>query len=282
MNNDIIFNYSDMNRSLLLLPFIIFTGCLNSPDVETYDDTADLAFLEEYAQKDDVVMTSSGLMYRIIEELNPDSTRPGADNYVFVKYSGSSVDKSTTFDTQGETDILVPSTLETFTGLGEGVQIMTPGSIFEMVLPSNIALNDGRVYVFEFELDSFLSEPSQFLLENSEQEDINETESGLQYRIIEEGEGERPQANSTVRVNYKGTFTNGFVFDQSRDNPAQFTLSGVISGFSEGLQLMNTGSTFELFLPPSIGYGDNPPPGSSILSGVVLVFEVELVEIVAE
>jgi FKBP-type peptidyl-prolyl cis-trans isomerase len=271
-----------MNKFLLLIPIIILTGCLNSPEIETYDDTADLAFLEEYAQRDDVVMTDSGLMYRIIEEINPDSTRPAADNFVFVKYSGSSVDESVNFNTQGEIDIIVPSTLEIFTGLAEGVQLMTPGSIFEMVLPSELASNDGRVYVFEFELDSFLSEPSVFLQENSELEDITVTESGLQYRVIEEGEGESPEANATVRVNYTGTYANGFVFDQSGDSPAQFTLAGVISGFSEGLQLMNVGSTYELFLPPSIGYGDNPPQGSSILPGVVLVFEVELVEIVTE
>ncbi|TVR29489.1 MAG: FKBP-type peptidyl-prolyl cis-trans isomerase [Balneolaceae bacterium] len=270
-----------MNKYLLLLPLslLVFTGCINSPDTQQYDDSADIAFLEEYAQRDNVEMTASGLMYRVIEEGQTDEARPEPDNYVFVKYDGSSVDGNTNFNTGDDLDILLPSELVNFTGLAEAVQLMNPGAIYEVVLPSDLAIGDGRVFKFEFELESFLTDPDNFLDQNRENEDITVTESGLQYRVLEEGDGESPVATDQVRVNYKGTYANGFVFDQSRDNPAQFELEEVISGFSEGLQLMKPGAKYELYLPPSIGYGNNPPPQSSILPGVVLVFEVELVEI---
>ncbi len=270
-----------MNKYLLLLPLslLVFTGCINSPETEQYDDSADIAFLEEYAQRDNVEMTNSGLMYRVIEEGQTDAATPGPGNFVFVKYDGASVDENTRFNTGDDLDVLLPSELESFSGLAEAVQLMHPGAIYEIVLPSNLALSNGRVFLFEFELDSFLTDPEEFLDQNRKNEDITVTESGLQYRVLEEGDGETPAATDQVRVNYKGTYANGFVFDQSRDNPAQFELSGVITGFSEGLQLMQPGAKYELFLPPSLGYGNNPPQGSSILPGVVLVFEVELVEI---
>jgi FKBP-type peptidyl-prolyl cis-trans isomerase len=264
---------------LLTLSLLIFTGCLNGPDVEEYDDSNDIAFLEEYAQRENVEMTDSGLMYRVIEEGQTDEARPGPDNFVFVKYEGVSVDQNINFSTGGELDVLLPSTLDNFSGLAEVVQLMPPDAIYEVVLPSNLALSNGRVFLFEFELESFLTDPHEFLDQNQENEDITVTETGLQYRVLEEGDGATPTSTDRVRVNYTATYVNGFIFDQSGDNPAMFELTGVISGFSEGLQLMKTGAKYELFLPPTIGYGNNPPPGSSILPGVVLVFEVELVEI---
>jgi FKBP-type peptidyl-prolyl cis-trans isomerase len=121
----------------------------------------------------------------------------------------------------------------------------------------------------------------QFLLENAEKEEINVTDSGLQYRVIEEGEGARPTQNSTVRVHYHGTLINGDVFDTTRDreDPVQLALNQVIRGFSEGLQLMPEGSIYEIFIPASSAYGNSPPPGSIICRGSTLIFELELVEI---
>jgi FKBP-type peptidyl-prolyl cis-trans isomerase len=264
-----------MKKFLFPILLILTTGCLNS-SVEEYNDTADLAFLDEYSQRDDVQETSSGLLYRVIEA--GEGTSPEQDQFSFVRYEGNSVDNTIDFTTNDELDILLPQSMTTFRGLAEGVLLMNPGAIYEFVIPTNLATGDGRVFIFELELDSFLQDPEQFLEDNALNEDITETNSGLQYRVITEGEGETPEANNTVSVNYAGTYTNGYVFDESEDGPVEFGLTGVIPGFSEGIQLMTPGSTYELFLPADIGYGANPPQG--ILPGAVLIFEVELVEIV--
>lgn len=260
-----------------LLPFLLLfiTGCLNS-SVEEYDNSADLDFLEEYSQREDVQETGSGLLYRVIEA--SEGTSPDEDQFSFVRYDGNSFDETINFNSNDELDILLPQSMTTFRGLAEGVLLMSPGAIYEFVLPPNLATGDGRVYIFELELDSFIMDQDQFLEENAQNEDITQTDSGLQYRVITEGEGETPGANDTVSVNYTGSYTNGYVFDDSNDEPVEFALANVIPGFREGLQLMTPGSHYELFLPSDIGYGSNPPQG--ILPGVVLVFEVELVEIV--
>lgn len=265
-------------KQILLLPaaLLLLTGCMNN-SLEEYDDTADIEFYENFLQQEGVQMTDSGLLYRVIEE--GEGTTPDEDNFVFVFYQGNSVDETVNFSTSDNPDILLPSSMSNFSGLGEGIQLMNTGATFEFVLPSDLALRDGRVYFFEVDLDSYIIDPDTFLNQNAQQEDITQTDSGLQYRILEEGEeGESPGENSTVRVNYVGTFTNGFVFDQSGSEPAEFSLDAVIPGFREGIKLMKEGDTFELFLPESIGYGSNPPQG--ILPGAVLVFEVELVEVV--
>ena len=125
------------------------------------------------------------------------------------------------------------------------------------------------------------AQSQQFLEENALQDDVMVTESGLQYRVIEEGTGARPEATDQVEVHYKGTLINGEEFDSSysRGEPITFPLNRVISGWTEGLQLMTVGSTYEFFIPSELGYGNNPPPGSIIQPGSVLIFEVELLDI---
>lgn len=125
------------------------------------------------------------------------------------------------------------------------------------------------------------AEGQSFLEENAEREDVQVTESGLQYRVIEEGSGERPSAEDEVEVHYRGTLTSGEEFDSSysRDQTATFPLNQVIPGWTEGLQLMREGATYEFFIPSELAYGTNPPSGSIILPGSVLIFEVELIDI---
>lgn len=264
-----------MKKVLFPLILLISTGCLDS-SVEEYDDTADLAFYEEYRQRSDVQLTDSGLLYRVIEEGEGDS--PSEDLFSFVRYQGSSVDDEIVFTSNDGLDIFLPEEMTTFRGLAEGIQLMSVGAVYEFVVPSNLATGDGRVFTFNMELDSFLIDPDEFLSQNAQIEDITETNSGLQYRILEDGQGEPAQEDDVILVNYTGSYTNGFVFDESQDGPAQFSVSNVIPGFSEGLQLMTPGSVYEIFVPSDIGYGTNPPQG--ILPGAVLVFEIELVQIV--
>jgi len=120
-----------------------------------------------------------------------------------------------------------------------------------------------------------------FLAENSKKPGVNITGSGLQYEVIQEGNGPKPIATDTVRVHYEGALTDGTVFDSSysRGEPAEFALSQVIPGWTEGLQLMNTGSTYRLFIPSELGYGSYGA-GNQIPPYSTLVFEVELLDIV--
>lgn len=124
-------------------------------------------------------------------------------------------------------------------------------------------------------------EALQFLEENAQKDGITVTESGLQYRVIEEGTGDRPAATDEVEVHYRGTLVTGEEFDSShsRNESATFPLNRVIPGWTEGVQLMTEGSTYEFFIPSELGYGDNPPPGSIIPAGGVLIFEIELIDI---
>ena len=123
-----------------------------------------------------------------------------------------------------------------------------------------------------------------FLAANAGQDGVQVTESGLQYKVLEEGEGAKPGPDSRVRVHYRGSLADGTVFDSSyeRGEPAVFSLSSVVPGWQEGLQLMPVGSKYMLWLPSDLGYGDMGTPGGPIAPGSALVFEVELLDIVAQ
>jgi FKBP-type peptidyl-prolyl cis-trans isomerase FklB len=120
-----------------------------------------------------------------------------------------------------------------------------------------------------------------FLTENEKREGVLKTESGLQYEILETGSGEKPTIKSTVRIHYHGSFIDGQVFDSSitRNEPAEFNLDQVISGWTEALQLMPEGSKWRIFVPPQLAYGDAGFP-PAIPSGALLIFEIHLIKIV--
>jgi FKBP-type peptidyl-prolyl cis-trans isomerase FklB len=121
----------------------------------------------------------------------------------------------------------------------------------------------------------------QFLAENKTKEGVVTTESGLQYKVITEGKGEKPTASSQVKVNYRGTLIDGTEFDSSysRNEPATFRVTQVIKGWSEALQLMPAGSKWMLYIPQELAYGANGA-GDVINPFSTLIFEVELLEIV--
>ena len=120
-----------------------------------------------------------------------------------------------------------------------------------------------------------------FLDANRMKEGVQETASGLQYKMIRTGSGKQPKADSPVTVHYVGRLLDGTVFDSSRergDNPISFALNQVISGWTEGLQLMREGAIFEFYIPSHLAYGDRGA-GQLIKGGATLVFEVELIEV---
>lgn len=127
-----------------------------------------------------------------------------------------------------------------------------------------------------------------FLAENKKKQGIltktvtlNETNSAeFQYKIISEGSGDSPKPTDSVKVNYRGTLIDGTEFDSSAKHgsqPSQFMVNRVVRGWSEALQMMKPGAKWQLFIPASLAYGDNPRPG--IEPGSTLIFDVELVEI---
>ena len=119
-----------------------------------------------------------------------------------------------------------------------------------------------------------------FLLDNKTKTGVKETPTGLQYRVISEGNGDTPNKTDKVRVHYVGKLMDGSEFDSSikRGEPTEFGLNQVIKGWTEGLQLMKVGSKYEFFIHPKIAYGSRPRP--SIPANSLLIFEVELLDIV--
>lgn len=118
-----------------------------------------------------------------------------------------------------------------------------------------------------------------FMAENAKQDDIVTTDSGLQYQVVREGKGKQPSATDTVKVHYLGSLVDGTPFDSSytRGEPADFPVSGVIPGFSEGIQLMKEGAKYRFVIPSQLAYGTDAPP--TIGPDQTLVFEVELLEV---
>lgn len=120
-----------------------------------------------------------------------------------------------------------------------------------------------------------------FLAENATKEGVVVTESGLQYKVVTMGNGQKPSATDKVKVHYHGTLIDGTVFDSSveRGEPIEFPLDGVIKGWTEGLQLMPVGSKYILYIPYQLAYGERGA-GEDIPPYSALIFEVELLEIV--
>lgn len=269
-------------------------------------------YLDTNKSKDGVVITESGLQYEIVTKGDGDS--PTQDGYVTVHYSGKFID-GREFDSshsRGE-----PATFPVgglIPGFTEALLLMQEGDTFEVAIPSDLAYGEAgaggglipgnSTLVFELELiealtaeeaeelqnrrreeaeaqaEAFKTAQLDFLEQNKKNDGIQVTDSGLQYRVIEQGDGNMPTAMSKVTVHYSGKLTNGDEFDSSyrRGEPASFPLNGVIRGWTEGLQLMQEGSKYEFFLPYELGYGERGTP-SGIPPYATLIFTVELISV---
>lgn len=126
------------------------------------------------------------------------------------------------------------------------------------------------------------AEGEKFLAENAARDEITVTESGLQFEVITEGDGEKPSETARVRTHYHGTLIDGSVFDSSYDRgePAEFPVNGVIPGWTEALQLMPVGSKWRIYLPHNLAYGEHGA-GDRIAPYSTLIFDIELLDIVA-
>ncbi len=167
-------------------------------------------------------------------------------------------------------DVFLAALNDTFTG---EMPKMLPEEANEILENFMAKINTGQ--------ENNLAEGLTFLALNKDKEGVIELPSGLQYKVLKEGEGEIPSMNDTVRCHYHGTLIDGTVFDSSveRGEPATFPVNGVIQGWVEALQLMSTGSKWRLFIPPELAYGEQGA-GGVIKPNTTLVFDVELIEII--
>lgn len=129
-----------------------------------------------------------------------------------------------------------------------------------------------------------LEKGNKFLEENKTKDGVIVDSSGLQYKVLTEGNGAQPKETDVVKVHYHGTLIDGTVFDSSveRGEPAQFPLDRVIRGWTIGVQKMKVGSKYMLYIPADLGYGMNVRPGGKLGPNETLIFEVELLDIVKE
>ena len=127
-----------------------------------------------------------------------------------------------------------------------------------------------------------IAEGQTFLADNAKRQEVTVTETGLQFEVLAEGDGEMPLASSTVRTHYHGTLLDGSVFDSSYDRgePAEFPVNGVIKGWTEALQMMKIGAKWRLYVPSALAYGEQGA-GGAIAPHTTLIFDVELLDIIA-
>jgi FKBP-type peptidyl-prolyl cis-trans isomerase FkpA len=137
-----------------------------------------------------------------------------------------------------------------------------------------------KLAMVEAEAAANIESGNAYLDENAAKEGVTVTESGLQYEVLVQGEGDKPTAADVVKVHYSGTLIDGTQFDSSYDRgePAQFPLNRVIVGWTEGVQLMNVGSKYKFTIPADLAYGEQDK--GVIKPNSVLVFEVELLDII--
>src|SRR5690242_5568489 len=122
----------------------------------------------------------------------------------------------------------------------------------------------------------------KFLADNKKKDGVKTTASGLQYKVLKEGNGAQPKSTDSVTVNYRGTLMDGTEFDSSykRGQPATFPVGGVIKGWTEALQLMKAGSKYQLWIPANLAYAEHSP-SPAIPPNSALIFEVELISVQA-
>lgn len=165
-------------------------------------------------------------------------------------------------------------------GMGKGPLLMTEDEMKQVLTQFQKDLMAKRTAQFEKMAADNKSKGETFLAQNKTKPGVVTLPSGLQYKIITEGKGAKPAKEDTVTVEYTGTLINGEVFDSSKKTgkPATFKLSQVIPGWTEGLQLMPVGSTWELYVPANLAYGERSV-GGPIGPNETLIFNVHLISI---
>jgi peptidylprolyl isomerase len=271
-------------RPLVLLAVLGLSACSGGdaqtadPPLADYEPSLDAP--EDVAEVPaDAKKTESGLAYKVLRE-GDGTESPVAESKVTVHYTGWQTD-GTRFDSSREKNRPLERPLNTLiAGWTEGVQLMQKGDHYRFWIPEELAYK-GRdpkgMLVFDVELIDFTSPPKAPDDVAAPPADATTTESGLAYKVIEKGPGGKsPASNAFVRVHYEGFKTDGTVFDYSKKrgpDPASFGVKAVIAGWTEGLQLMETGDSYRFWIPEELAYqGKREPKG-------MLVFNVELIDV---
>jgi FKBP-type peptidyl-prolyl cis-trans isomerase FklB len=168
-------------------------------------------------------------------------------------------------------------------GLMGNKSLLTDQEAQDAITAQQKVMQEKQQAVMGKEAEANKKEGEAFLTANKSKEGVVALPDGMEYKILQKGEGPKPTASDTVTVNYRGTLINGTEFDSSykRGQPVTFPLNGVIKGWTEGLQLMPVGSKWQLFIPSELAYGDRGA-GANIAPGSTLIFEVELISIGAK
>jgi FKBP-type peptidyl-prolyl cis-trans isomerase FklB len=143
------------------------------------------------------------------------------------------------------------------------------------------ASREKRMQALKDQAGKNLKAGQEFLAANKTKKDVVTLPSGLQYKVLKAGQGDKPKATDTVTVHYRGTLINGKEFDSSiaRGQPATFPVNGVIKGWQEALPLMSVGSKWQAFIPADLAYGTHGAAGGAIGPNEALIFEIELIGI---
>jgi FKBP-type peptidyl-prolyl cis-trans isomerase FklB len=157
---------------------------------------------------------------------------------------------------------------------------MAADEIQEVMTGFQSFMQEKQMEMMKVESEKNLAEGSAFLESNKSQDGVQTLPSGLQYRVLTEGEGAKPSAEDTIEAHYEGRLIDGMVFDSSyqRGEPATFPVNRVIAGWTEALQLMGVGSKWQLFIPADLAYGEQGAP-PAITPNSTLIFDVELLSI---
>ncbi len=163
---------------------------------------------------------------------------------------------------------------------GGGKTILTEDQARQAIADFQKALMAKQAETMKILSEKNKADGERFLAENAKKEGVKVLPSGLQYKEIAPGTGKSPKASDTVTTHYRGTLIDGTEFDSSyqRGQPATFPVSGVISGWTEALQMMKEGAKWQLFVPPGLAYGEGGA-GQVIGPNATLVFEVELLSV---
>ena len=250
-----------------------------------------LAFLFVACQQDNTITTENGLQYEITEKGMGE--QPKAGDELTVHYSGYLTDSDKTkFDCsidKGQPFTFILGKGHVIAGWDEAFSLLSVGDKAVLNIPAELAYGErgaGGVIppnadlIFEVELISFKT-PEPIVPFDVAGKDTLSTESGLQYIVVQEGEGAYPYASQFVSVDYTGYLLDGTIFDSSieRGQPIAFPVGvgRVIPGWDEGIMLLNTGAKARLIIPSDLGYGERA--AGAIPPNATLIFDVELLEI---
>ena len=266
-----------MNKLIIcLFSLFLFVGCGDdegpNPDVQIADFIASEGL--------EVTTTASGLNFVFQEEGTGDL--PIVNSIMELTFTGMLTDGTIFSQSTSPIEAYITNQIE---GLKEGLSMMRKGSRATFIIPPSIGFgsegigdvpgNSAIVYQIQVsKVDNRIQNTIDQYIEDNNLE-ANQTEEGLYYVLSEEGEGQGPNINSDIEINYTGRFVDGGVFDQSGASSANFPLSNLIRGWQIGIPLMGVGGVGEFIIPPQLAYGQEGRTG--IPGDAVLIFDIELI-----